>query len=233
MYQLDWSSFFDAGGRLLLKGALVTIELAALSLALALLLGFLFGVLRWSAIAPLRPVCWFYVEFMRNTPPLVQILFWYFSATIILPPGVLLALRDYGFEFVAAAFALGLYHGSFIAEIVRGGLNAIPRGQYEAAAAIGFSLPQSVRWILLPQLLRIIAPILVNETVSLIKNTSLALAIGVSDITYHARYIDYASFRGVEALLVVTAFYLVLCTTIAGLGHLLQRRLSRTRRIAA
>ncbi len=68
---------------------------------------------------------------------------------------------------------------------------------------------------------------------SLVKNTSLALAIGVADITYQARYIDYASFRGVEALLVVTAFYLVLCTTIAGLGHLLQRRLSRTRRIAA
>ncbi len=128
MYQFDWSILAGEAGGLLLKGALVTIELAALSLALALLLGFLFGVLRWSAIAPLRPVCWLYVEFMRNTPPLVQILFWYFSATIILPPGVLLALRDYGFEFVAAIFALGLYHGSFIAEIVRGGLNAIPRG---------------------------------------------------------------------------------------------------------
>ncbi|MEJ0068189.1 MAG: amino acid ABC transporter permease [Pseudomonadota bacterium] len=233
MYQFDWSILAGDAGTLLLKGALVTLELAGLSLVLALLLGFLFGVLRWSEIKPLRPVCWFYVEFIRNTPPLVQILFWYFSATIILPSGALLALRDYGFEFVAAVFALGLYHGSFIAEIVRGGLNAIPRGQYEAAQAIGFSLPQSVRYILLPQLLRIIAPTLVNETVSLIKNTSLALAVGVADITYQARYIDYASFRGVEALMVVTAFYLVLCATIAGFGHLLQRRLSRTRRVAA
>jgi polar amino acid transport system permease protein len=233
MYQFDWSILAGEAGALLLKGARVTLELAALSLGLALLLGFLFGVLRWSRIKPLRPVCWFYVEFMRNTPPLVQILFWYFSATIILPSGALLALRDYGFEFVAAVFALGLYHGSFIAEIVRGGLNAIPRGQYEAAQAVGFSLPQSVRYILLPQLLRSIAPTLVNETVSLIKNTSLALAIGVADITYQARYIDYANFRGVEALMVVTAFYLVVCTAIAGLGHLLQRRLSRTRRAAA
>ncbi|MBV8170107.1 MAG: amino acid ABC transporter permease, partial [Alphaproteobacteria bacterium] len=179
------------------------------------------------------PVCWLYVEFMRNTPPLVQILFWYFSATIIAPSGVLLLLRDYGFEVVAAVFALGLYHGSFIAEIVRGGLKAIPRGQYEAAQAIGFSLSHTVRYILLPQLLRIIAPTLVNETASLIKNTSLALAIGVADITYQARYIDYASFRGVEALIVVTGFYLVLCTTVSAVGHLLQRRLSRTRRIAA
>jgi polar amino acid transport system permease protein len=232
MYQFDWSILAGEGGRLLLEGALVTLELSALALVLALVLGFLFGVLRWSAIRPLRPVCWFYIEFLRNTPPLVQILFWYFSATVILPSSVLMALRDYGFQFVAAIFALGLYHSGFIAEIVRGGLNAIPRGQYEAAEAIGFSFPQSVRYILLPQLLRIIAPTLVNETVSLIKNTSLALAIGVADITYQARYIDYVSFRGVEALLAVTAFYLVLCTTIAGLGHLLQRRLSRTRRVA-
>jgi polar amino acid transport system permease protein len=232
MYQFDWSILAGEAGRLLLEGALVTLELSALSLVLALVLGFLFGVLRWSRIRPLRPVCWFYVEFLRNTPPIVQILFWYFSATVILPAGVVMVLRDYGFQFVAAVFALGLYHSSFIAEIVRGGLNAIPRGQYEAAEAVGFSFPQSVRYILLPQLLRIIAPTLVNETVSLIKNTSLALAVGVADITYQARYIDYASFRGVEALLVVTAFYLVLCTTIAGLGHLLQRRLSRTRRAA-
>jgi polar amino acid transport system permease protein len=233
VYQFDWSILAGEAGALLIKGALVTFQLAILSLVLALLLGFLFGVLRWSGIKPLRPVCWFYVEFMRNTPPLVQILFWYFSATIILPAGALLFLRDYGFEFVAAVFALGLYHGSFIAEIVRGGLNAIPRGQSEAAQAIGFSLPQSVRYILFPQLLRIIAPTLVNETASLIKNTSLALAIGVADITYQARYIDYSSFRGVEALLVVTAFYLVLCTSVSGIGHLLQRRLSRTRRAAA
>jgi len=233
MYQPDWSILLGEGGRLLVNGALVTLELAGLALMLALLLGFLFGVLRWSEIKPLRPVCWIYVEFLRNTPPLVQILFWYFSASVILPAGVLMVVRDYGFQFVAAVFALGLYHSSFIAEIVRGGLNAIPRGQYEAAEAVGFSFPQSVRYILLPQLLRIIAPSLVNETVSLVKNTSLALAIGVADITYQARYIDYATFRGVEALTAVTIFYLVLCTSIAGLGNFLQRHLSRNRRTAA
>jgi polar amino acid transport system permease protein len=232
MYQLDWSSFFDAGGRLLLQGALVTLELSALSLVLALFLGFLFGVLRWSSIGLLKPICWLYVEFLRNTPPLVQILFWYFSATVLLPNSIILVLREYGFQFVAATFALGLYHSGFIAEIVRGGLNAIPRGQYEAAQAIGFSLPQTIRYILLPQLLRIIAPTLTSETVSLVKNTSMALAIGVTEITYQARYIDYSAFRGVEALLVVTVFYLLVCLTIAGLGHGLQRWLSRNRRTA-
>jgi polar amino acid transport system permease protein len=233
MYHWEWSSFFDVGGRLLLEGALVTLELAALSLVLALILGFLFGVLRWSSIGPLRPICWLYVEFLRNTPPLVQILFWYFSATVILPSSAILVLREYGFQFVAATFALGLYHSGFIAEIVRGGLNAIPRGQYEAAQAIGFNLPQTIRYILLPQLLRIIAPTLTSETISLVKNTSMALAIGVTEITYQARYIDYSAFRGVEALMVVTVFYLVLCLAIAGLGHGLQRWLSRNRRTAA
>jgi len=233
MYQFDWSILLGESGRLLLRGAEVTIELAALALVLALILGFIFGVLRWSAIGLLKPICWLYVEFLRNTPPLVQILFWYFSATVILPNSVILTLRDYGFQFIAATFALGLYHSGFIAEIVRGGLNAIPRGQYEAAQAIGFSFPQTIRYILLPQLLRITAPTLTNEAVSLVKNTSLALAIGVTEITYQARYIDYTSFRGVEALLAVTTFYLVLCLAIAGLGHGLQRWLSRHRRAVA
>jgi polar amino acid transport system permease protein len=232
MYQFDWSILWGEGGTLLLQGAAVTLQLSGLSLVLALVLGFLFGVVRWSDVRWLRPVCWLYVEFLRNTPPLVQILFWYFSATVILPASVILVVRDWGFQFVAAVFSLGLYHSGFIAEIVRGGLNAIPRGQYEAAEAIGFSFGQSVRYILLPQLLRIIAPSLVNETVSLVKNTSLALAIGVADITYQARYIDYANFRGVEALVAITVFYLVLCTAISSLGHLLQRRLARTRRLA-
>jgi polar amino acid transport system permease protein len=232
MYRFDWTILLGEAGGLLLQGAVVTLELAGLALTLALILGFLFGVLRWSAIAPLKPLCWFYVEFLRNTPPLVQILFWYFSATVILPDSAILFLRDYGFQFAAATFALGLYHSGFIAEIVRGGLNAIPHGQYEAAEAIGFSLPQTIRYILMPQLLRIIAPTLVSEAVSLVKNTSLALAIGVTEITYQARYIDYSAFRGVEALVAVTVFYLVLCLAISSLGQALQRHLSRSRRKA-
>lgn len=230
---LDWSILLGPSGALLVQGARVTVQLAAVALVLALVLGFLFGVLRWSALGPVKPVCWLYVEFCRNTPPLVQILFWYFSATVILPPAAILLLRDYGFEFAAATFALGIYHSGFIAEIVRGGLNAIPRGQYEAAEAIGLSFPQTVRSVLLPQLLRIIAPMLVSEIVSLTKNTSLALAIGVTEITYQARHIDYVSFRGVEALTAVTVFYLGLCLSIAGAGHLLQRLLSRNRRTLA
>ncbi|WP_375459672.1 amino acid ABC transporter permease [uncultured Enterovirga sp.] len=231
--KLDWSILLGPSGDRLLEGAAVTLQLAATSLALALILGFFFGVLRWLQIPWLKPVCWFYVEFFRNTPPLVQILFWYFSSTVVLPEAAIVALRDYGFQFIAATFALGLYHSGFVAEIVRGGLNAIPRGQYEAAQAIGFTLPQTVRAILAPQLLRIVSPMLTSEAVSLVKNTSLALAIGVTEITYQARYIDVYTFRGVEALLVVTLFYLIVCFAIAGFGNLMQRFLQRNRRVVA
>jgi polar amino acid transport system permease protein len=233
MYHFDWSTLAGPSGQLLVSGALITLQLAACALVLALVLGFCFGLLRWSEIGPLKPVCWAYVEFCRNTPPLVQILFWYFSATVILPANAILVLREYGFAFSAAIFALGIYHSAFVAEILRGGLNAIPRGQYEAAQAIGLSFWQTVGWILVPQLLRIVLPALVNETVSLTKNTSLALAIGVTEITYQARYIDYATFRGVEALTAVTAFYLVLCLSIAALGQVLLRLFSRHRRVFA
>jgi polar amino acid transport system permease protein len=233
MIKLDWSILLGDGGERLIEGAKVTLQLAATSLVLALVLGFFFGVVRWLQIRPLKPICWLYVEFSRNTPPLVQILFWYFSATVVLPEWAIVILRDYGFQFVAASFALGVYHSGFVAEIVRGGLNAIPRGQYEAAQAIGFTIPQTVGSILMPQLLRVIMPMLTSEAVSLVKNTSLALAIGVTEITYQARYIDVYTFRGVEALLVVTAFYLITCLMIAGCGNLLQRFLQRNRRVAA
>ena len=136
---------------------------------------------------------------------------------------------------VAAQLGLDNLLGAFAAGMIA--RLALSKEQSEALAprleAIGFGFLQSVRYILLPQLVRIIAPSIVNESVSLIKNTSLALAIGVADITYQARYIDYSSFRGVEALAATTVFYLVICTTIAGLGHVLQRRLSRHRRSAA
>src|SRR5262249_32805588 len=150
-------------GERLVNGAEVTLQLAGTALVLAMLLGFVLGVARWASITVLKPVCWFFIEFTRNTPPLVQILFWSFSATAILPSAAIVVLRDHGFEFIAAAFALGIYHSGFVAEIVRGGLNAIPRGQFEAAQAIGFGFLQTTRYILLPQLLRLTMPTLTSE----------------------------------------------------------------------
>src|SRR4051812_25937873 len=114
MYRFDWSILWSEWGFRLIEGLGVTIELASFALAASLVLGLVFGLARWSRIAVLRPMCWLYVELARDVPPLVQILFWYFSAKLILPAAVFGWMRDFGYEFAAAAFALSLYHGAFI-----------------------------------------------------------------------------------------------------------------------
>jgi polar amino acid transport system permease protein len=225
--KLDWSILWGEAGLLILRGLLTTLQLSAWVLALAFLLGLLFGTLRWIGLKATEPLCWLYVEFARNTPPVVQILFWYFSASYILPGWLFLQLRDVGYEFGAAVLALALYHGAFVAEVVRAGLNSVPAGQFDGARALGLGFVQSLRQIILPQAVRITLPPLVNEAVSMIKNTSLAMAIGVTELTYQYQHIDIFDFRGVEALAAVTVIYVLLCTLTAGVGQLLGARLSR------
>jgi polar amino acid transport system permease protein len=226
-YQFDWSVLTTEYGLGLIDGTWVTLQLVFWSMSLALILGIIFGTMRWVGGRILEPICWVYVEFIRNTPALAQILFWYFSVTFILPKWAILVVRDIGFEFAAVVIALSLYHGAFIAEVIRAGLSSIHRGQYDASRALGLSFMEMMRWVIMPQAFRVIVPPLTNETVSLIKNTSLALAVGVADITYHAKYIDAYTFRAVEALCAATLIYLALCLGMSGLGHLASRHLSK------
>lgn len=214
-------------GLRLLHGFLVTLELSLLALFFALVLGLVFGIARWLNWRVTAPICWLYVELARNTPPIVQILFWYFSASYIFPAPLFMRLRDIGLEFNAAVFALAVYHGAFYAEIFRAGLNTILRGQYDAARALGLGFRQMIGSVILPQAGRVIMPALINETVALIKNTSLAVAIGVAELTFEYRYIDAYAFRGVEALIVATLLYMSICFLVAGCGKWLSTRLSR------
>ena len=225
--KLDWTILWGDAGLLILQGLVVTLKLSAWVLALACLLGVLFGTVRWIGLRITEPICWLYVEFARNTPPVVQILFWYFSASYLLPGWLFVQLRDFGYEFGAAVLALAIYHGAFVAEVVRAGLNSVPMGQFDGARALGLGFLQSLWRIIMPQALRIALPPLVNESVSIIKNTSLAMAIGVAEMTYQYKHIDIFDFRGVEALAAVTLLYVMLCTLVAYLGLLLNTRLSR------
>jgi polar amino acid transport system permease protein len=214
---------------LIFEGFVLTCKLAAVSLALACLVGLVVGTARWSNLPVLRQVTWLYVETARNTPPLVQILFWYFSASVLLPEWAFMRLRNAGYEFSAAAIALSLYHGAFMAEVFRAGLNAIGAGQFHAARALGMNFGQVLTRIAAPQVARITAPPMINEAVALVKSTSLALAIGLAELTYQYKHIDNFMFRGVEALVVVTALYLALCLALSQLGRHLADRLSRPR----
>jgi polar amino acid transport system permease protein len=224
---LDFSILWGEPGLLILQGLGMTLKLSAWSLLFAFLIGLVFGIVRWLGFRLLEPLCWLYVEFSRNTPPVVQILFWYFSASYILPSWMFLQLRDFGYEFGAAVLALAIYHGAFIAEVIRAGLNSIHKGQFEAARALGLGMPQGLRYVVLPQAVRVIVPLLINEATALIKNTSLAMAIGVIELTYQYKHIDGFMFRGVEALTAITFIYMILCLLTAGVGAALNRYLSR------
>lgn len=224
---LDWTILWGNPGLLILQGLVVTLQLSAWTLLFAFLIGLIVGTVRWLGFKAAEPFCWFYVEFARNTPPVVQILFWYFSASYILPTWLFMELRNVGYEFGAAVVALAIYHGAFVAEVVRAGLNSVPKGQFDAARALGLGLLQSLHWIVMPQAVRIAVPPFINEAASIIKNTSLAMAIGVTELTYQYKHIDTFLFRGVEALAAVTVVYAILCLAIAGAGHLLSARLSR------
>jgi len=225
--QLDWSILWGDPGLSILNGLVVTLQLALWSLLYAFLIGLAFGTLRWLNFRVTEPICWLYVEFARNTPPVVQILFWYFSASYLLPGWMFLELRNIGYEFGAAVVALSTYHGAFVAEVVRAGLNSIPKGQYEAARALSLSFPQALGRVILPQAVRVTIPPLINEATALIKNTSLAMAIGVTELTYQYKHIDNFLFRGVEALAAVTVIYLILCLLTAGAGTIANTLLSR------
>jgi polar amino acid transport system permease protein len=226
-YRFDWSVLWGEWGLLLLDGLFVTLKLAALVMLFAFMLGFLIGIVRWSRNRYLEPICGAYVEFARNTPPLVQILFWYFSATYLLPDWLFSYMRDVGFQFAAAAFALSIYHAAFVAEAVRAGLNSIPEGQVEAARSLGLKFVGRLAHVILPQAVPILVPPLTNEAVSLAKNTSLAMAIGVTEIAYQTKYIDTYTFRGVEVLLASSVLYICLCVAIEGMGAIVHRLFSR------
>src|SRR5262245_47454640 len=218
---LDLTILWGNPGLLILQGLVVTLQLSAWTLLLAFLIGLLVGVVRWLGFRVAEPFCWLYVEVARNTPPVVQILIWYFSASYLMPAWLFIGLRDVGYEFGAAVVALAIYHGAFIVEVVRAGLNSVPGSQFDAARALGLRLRQYISRSLIAHEVKIALLPFVNKATSIHKNTSLPMAIIVIDITYQYKHIDSFLYRGVEALAAVTVNSLMLCLVIVRLGHLL------------
>jgi len=198
----------------LVAGLVTTLELSGLALAAALALGVIVAVLRLAPAAPPRWIAAVYIEFVRNTPLLVQLLFWYFGAPQLLPQPVLDWLYARNFEFAAAFVGLALYTAAFIAEDIRSGVRAIPRTQMEAARACGMHYLQAMRLVILPQALRAMVPPLVNQALNLVKNSSLAMAIGVAELMYQTREVESYTFRSFEAFAAATTLYLLLSLAI-------------------
>ncbi|HEX3698360.1 MAG TPA: amino acid ABC transporter permease [Polyangia bacterium] len=217
-YAFDWSTV--TSGKYfgwLISGLKVTVELSAISAVVAFVLGLLVAVLRLAPTRPLRVVASAYIEFFRNTPLVVQIFFWYFGSYKILPDALNTWLNEHNFEFAAAAIALSIYTSAFIAEDIRSGILAVPKEQMEAARSVGFSYLAAMRRVILPQAVRITVPPLVNQFLNLTKNSSLAMTIGVAEVTYQARQIESYSFKGFEAFTAATVIYLGLSLLITAL----------------
>jgi polar amino acid transport system permease protein len=223
-YTFDWAvvtsgKYFDW----LLSGLKVTLQLSALSIVLAFVLGLAIAVMRMSHARPARAFALAYLELFRNTPLVVQIFFWYFGSNKLLPDVVNEWLNATNFEFAAVVIALTFYTSAFIAEDIRSGVLAIPKEQMEAARSSGLSFLQSMRFIILPQAVRLTIPPLVNQFLNLTKNSSLAMTIGVAELTYQARQVESYTFKGFEAFTAATVVYLGLSLAITGLVHIYNR----------
>jgi len=225
-YKFDWSvvtsgKYFDW----LVSGVVTTLKLSVVGITGAFILGLIIAVCRMSHFRPVRWIACIYLEFFRNTPLLVQIFFWYFGSYKILPTAVNDWLNSRNFEFTAAVIALIIYTSAFIAEDIRSGILSIPKEQMEAARSSGFSYLRSMQYIILPQAVRITVPPLVNQFLNLAKNSSLAMTIGVMELTYQARQVESYTFKGFEAFTAATVVYLVISVTITALVHQYDRRI--------
>jgi glutamate/aspartate transport system permease protein len=206
----------DGAGRYLdwvIDGLAWTLGLGLGAWTIALVIGTLVGVIRTLPGGILPGIGRVYVEIFRNIPLLVQMFLWYFVLPELLPARLGMAIKQtdppWG-SFVPALICLGLFTAARIAEQVRAGLQALPSGQAQAADALGFGKAGMYRLILLPQAFRIILPTLTNEFMTIFKNTSVALTIGLVELTATAREINENTFRTFEAFGVVTIIYLLI-----------------------
>jgi len=179
-----------------------TLSVAGVSWIVAVLVGVLIGTVRTLPNSPIAVrLANVWVELFRNIPILVQIFLWYFVVPKIFP-----AMRAVP-GFVLVVLALGFFTSARIAEQVRAGIQALPRGQRYAGLAVGFTTAQTYRYVILPMAFRIILPPLTSESMNLLKNSSVAFAVSIAELTMYAMQVQEETSRGIEVYLAVTALY--------------------------
>jgi glutamate/aspartate transport system permease protein len=195
-----------------------TLSVALLALVVALVLGSLMGILRTTPNKALVMLGNAWTELFRNIPLLVQIFLWYHVIPALLPP--LKGLPS----FVLVVFALGFFTSARISEQVRAGIQALPRGQRYAGLAVGLTLPQTYRYVLLPMAFRIVIPPLTSEGMNIIKNSSAAFAVSIAELTMFAMQAQEETSRGVEIYLAVTGLYFVSAFALNRLALVIENR---------
>ena len=232
-YVLNWGVFFEelpGGGeqyrQLIVSGIYWTLAVSACSWVIALALGSVIGTIRTTTSPWLVRLGNAWVELFRNIPLLVQMFLWYFVIPEFIPPlkSWIVHTAPANAQFVAAVLCLGLFTSARIAEQVRAGIQALPRGQRHAGMALGLTTPQVYRFVLLPMGFRIIIPPLTSETMNLIKNSSIALTIGLAELTFRARELGEYTFNFFEAFMAATLIYIVIAMTANRVMAVIERR---------
>ena len=220
----DWQVFLQdtGGGRSYLEWLMSawgwTLSVAVMSLVVALFVGSLMGILRTT------PNKWFvaigetWTELFRNVPLLVQIFLWYHVI-----PSIFLSLRAVP-SIVLVVFALGFFTSARISEQVKAGIQALPKGQRYAGLAMGLTLPQTYRYVLLPMAFRIVIPPLTSESMNIVKNSSVAFAVSIAELTMFAMQAQEETSRGIEIYLAVTALYFISAFAINRLALFIEQR---------
>ncbi|KWB39493.1 amino acid ABC transporter permease [Burkholderia ubonensis] len=216
----------------LCQGFLLTLGLSAASALAAIVGGLALSILRHARHRVLRAAVAAYVVAFRNTPLLVQLLFWYFGVASLLPDTWVawlnaghawhagpFTLAWPSFEFVAGWVGLSAYTAAFVAQECEAGLRGVPLAQRDAAAALGLTPLQALRYVILPQAVRIALPPLFGQTMNLVKNSSLAMAIGVAELSYASRQVETETFKTFAAFGVATVLYVAAAVAIEAVAY--------------
>lgn len=217
-YHWDFSLIFD-NLPVLWRGVVVTLQLASVCLLAGLALGFAIALMRLSRLAMLRILGRAFVEFFRNVPALIQLIWFYYAFPIVI--GTQLS------PFLAAFLGITLNTAAFSAEIYRAGIQSLERGQWEGAKAIGMGRAQTLRRIILPQVFQRMLPAFTNRAVEVAKVTSLASVISVQELMYQGRLLSSTYYRPLEILTAVGFIYLIVIYPLSLASMLMERRMAR------
>lgn len=220
--------------REILSGLGTTIMLTVLSMIIGLAIGIVLAIMRLSSSQVFRSASWAWIWFFRGVPPLVQLIFWYNLALLLpeisigIPYGPKMVAWDTNLlitPFSAAILGLAFTESAYAAEMIRAGIQAVSGGQTEAAASLGLNRGQMLRRIVLPQALRIVIPPIGNDTISMLKFTSLVSVLALPDLLYSAQMVYARTYQTVPLLIVATIWYLVLTTVLTVTEHAIEHRL--------
>jgi polar amino acid transport system permease protein/polar amino acid transport system substrate-binding protein len=202
----------------LIAGLGLTVEITIISLILAGILGMVFGLLSVSKRKSLRAIALVYVDIVRGTPLLVQAFFIYF--------GIPAALGIQSDPVVSGVITLSLNAGGYLAEIVRGGIESISRGQMEAARSLGLPYGMAMRSVILPQAIRTMTPALINQCIITLKDTSLLSVIGVTELTQTGRLIIANNYQSFEVWAIVAIMYFIIIMILSKISKRIERKMS-------